>query len=156
MGKLLDHLATGFQVGRMGRAPGTLGTLWGIPLCWLFSLAGPLSYLSASMGLTLTAIYVAEWYETQNPTQHDHPEVVIDEIAGYVITMALIPLTVLTIAAGFVLFRFFDILKPFPISYLDRQIKGGLGVVTDDIAAGVAANILMQLLCFNTTLLGTF
>jgi phosphatidylglycerophosphatase A len=155
LGKLLDHLATGFQVGRLGRAPGTLGTLWGIPVAWLLSRAGPLSYVAGSISITFGAIFVAEWYESQNPG-HDHPEVVIDEVAGFVTTMALIPFTWVTALAAFVLFRFFDILKPYPISYIDRKIEGGLGVVSDDIAAGVAANVLLQFICFKTTLLGVF
>jgi phosphatidylglycerophosphatase A len=151
--RLLDNLATGFQVGRLGYAPGTLGTILAIPLAWLLSLTGPIPYIAGSLLVTMGAVFVAEWYEFQVQT-HDNKEVVIDEVAGFIITMALIPITWLTVFAGFALFRFFDILKPYPISYFDRKIPGGLGVVADDIAAGVAANIVLQILYTNTNWLG--
>jgi phosphatidylglycerophosphatase A len=156
LNKLLDHLATGFQVGRLGFAPGTLGTLWGIPLVWILSRTGPILYVAASFAITLGSIFVAEWYEVQHPIENDHSEIVIDEIAGFVTAMALIPFEWQTVLAAFVIFRLFDIVKPYPISYLDKKIKGGLGVVADDIAAGVATNILLQILVFRTTFLGVY
>ncbi|MEQ1876368.1 MAG: phosphatidylglycerophosphatase A [Bdellovibrionia bacterium] len=156
MNKLLDHLATGFQVGRLGYAPGTFGTLWGIPLAWILSRLGPFPYVLGSLAITLGSIFVAEWYEVQNPGAHDSSEVVIDEVAGFVTAMALIPFEWQTCVAAFVLFRLFDIVKPYPISYLDKNIKGGLGVVADDIAAGVATNICMQIIVFRTTFLGVY
>ena len=151
--KLLYHLATGFQVGRLGRAPGTLGTLLGIPLAWILSQLGAISYVAGSLTITMGAIFVAEWYENQHEA-HDRSEVVIDEIAGYVTAMALIPFTWKTALAGFVLFRFFDILKPWPISYVDRKVQGGIGVVMDDIVAGVIANIILQVLFFKFNFFG--
>jgi phosphatidylglycerophosphatase A len=153
LNKLLDHLATGFQVGRMGRAPGTLGTLWGLPLAWLLSVIGPIPYIIGSVGITMGAIFVAEWYETQHEG-HDRSEVVVDEIAGFVTGMALIPFTWKTALAGFVIFRFFDIVKPFPISYIDRKVRGGVGVVADDIVAGVFTNIILQILFYKINFFG--
>lgn len=156
MNKLLDHLATGFQISRLGFAPGTLGTLWGIPLAWGLSRTGPLVYVIGSLAITLGSIFVAEWYEVQHPGEHDHSEVIIDEIAGFVTAMALVPFDWRTVLIAFIVFRAFDIVKPYPISYLDKKIKGGLGVVADDIAAGVATNILLQILVFRTTFLGVY
>ena len=103
----------------------------------------------ASIALTLAivalAILIADIYEKEHG-DHDRQEIVIDEIAGFLVTMALIPFDWRWMILGFVLFRILDILKPFPISYLDQKVKGGLGVVVDDVAAGMIANIILQIL----------
>ena len=77
--------------------------------------------------------------------EHDFGGIVWDEIAGYLITMWLVPLTWQTIIAGFILFRFFDILKPWPIKWLDRKVHGGFGIMIDDVLAGVFAGALLLL-----------
>jgi len=77
---------------------------------------------------------------------HDHPGIVWDEIAGMMLTMLFIPFSWITLGAGFLLFRVFDILKPWPIRYVDRKVSGGLGIMLDDIIAAVFANILLRLL----------
>jgi phosphatidylglycerophosphatase A len=152
--KLLEQLATGFGLGRMRKAPGTFGTLLGIPLVGLFSLTGPLTYVVASLAITIGAIYVAEWYERRHDS-HDPKEIVIDEVAGYFIAMALIPFTWQGVLASFVLFRFFDAVKPFPISYVDKNVEGGIGTVADDVLAGVISNIILQVIYQQTTFLGS-
>jgi len=79
---------------------------------------------------------------------HDHPAIVWDEIVGYLITMAFVPFSWLNLVIGFALFRFFDIIKPWPISYFDKYVHGGLGIMVDDILAGVFALACMLLLNF--------
>jgi phosphatidylglycerophosphatase A len=76
--------------------------------------------------------------------EQDSSRIVIDEVLGMVITMFLIPIGWVSLAAGFALFRIFDIIKPFPASYLDRHLHGGAGVMLDDIAAGLYANLVLQ------------
>jgi len=77
--------------------------------------------------------------------EHDYNGIVWDEVAGYLITMWLVPATWQTIIAGFILFRIFDILKPWPIRWIDRQIGGGLGIMLDDVLAAVFAGALLWL-----------
>jgi phosphatidylglycerophosphatase A len=143
--KFITFLATGFYLGKSPKAPGTFGTLGAIPLWFIFSKLGLLGSIIMTLITIIVAIVVSDLYE-KNFTEHDRPEIVIDEIAGYLVTMALLPLTLKWMILGFVLFRIFDIWKPYPISYLNDNVKGGLGVVIDDVAAGLVANILLQLL----------
>lgn len=145
MEKLIEIFATGFYLGKIPKAPGTFGTLVGIPLFLLFSYFGDMAYILLTAVSVMGAIVVADLYESQIGG-HDKPEIVIDEIVGYLITMALLPVKIEWIILGFILFRFFDILKPYPISYLNDRAKGGFGVVVDDVAAGIAASILLQIL----------
>jgi phosphatidylglycerophosphatase A len=77
--------------------------------------------------------------------EHDFGGIVWDEIAGYLITMWLVPLTWQTIIVGFILFRIFDILKPWPICWLDRYVQGGFGIMIDDVLAGIFAGALLLL-----------
>ena len=77
---------------------------------------------------------------------HDPKEIVIDEVVGYVIAMTWLPLTWQSFLAAFVMFRFFDILKPGPIRRIDQKVKGGLGTVLDDVAAGLISSVLLQVL----------
>ena len=83
----------------------------------------------------------------------DHPSIVIDEIAGYVVAMAMIPLTWWTVITGFLVFRFLDIYKPPPARWLDRNCTGGFGITADDIVAGVYANLIMHGLLYFVRLL---
>ncbi len=75
---------------------------------------------------------------------HDHGGIVWDEIAGFLVTMIAIPVSAATLVAGFVLFRLFDIWKPWPISWLDRRVGGGLGIMVDDIVAGALACVVLH------------
>lgn len=133
--------------------PGTWGTLWGIPLAWLLMQAGPLPYMVLAIALVLLASVIAELHERYT-NAHDPGEIVIDEVVGYVIAFTWLPGTWQAFVGAFVAFRFFDILKPFPIRQIDRKIKGGLGTVLDDVAAGIAANIVLQLIYTQTAWLG--
>jgi phosphatidylglycerophosphatase A len=135
------------------KAPGTMGTLAAIPLAILLMWMGSLVHMGFTVVLILVSFWACEQYEKQKGG-HDHQEVVIDEVIGYLITVVWLPLTWQTLVAGFVLFRFFDILKPWPISWMDQHIPGGVGVVVDDIAAGLVASIILQIIYAKTGWLG--
>lgn len=147
MEKSLNILATWFGCGLVPKAPGTVGTLGAIPLVWLFTQLGDFGYMAATLIFTVFAILVAHFYELSHLEEdHDSSRFVLDEVAGFLVTMTWLPFGWATVLAGFVVFRFFDILKPFPISWIDRKILGGVGVVADDLAAGILGNIILQVL----------
>jgi phosphatidylglycerophosphatase A len=151
---ILEALATGFYLGKIPKAPGTWGTLLGIPCAWVMaSFLPPVWYLIATVAFVLVASYIAEMYERVMGA-HDPKEIVIDEVVGYVIAMTWLPLTWQSFLAAFVMFRFFDILKPGPIRRIDQQVKGGLGTVLDDVAAGLISSVLLQVLLRETPWLG--
>ena len=143
MNRFFLFLASGFGAGYAPIAPGTAGTLVAIPIFLvLSSIPFPLYELTI-----LTFFFFASWIsgEAQRSWgRKDHPRIVIDEIMGYLITMLWLPRTILFIILGFLLFRFFDIVKPPPIRILER-VKGGYGVVLDDVLAGIYANIILQI-----------
>lgn len=125
-------------------APGTFGTIATLPLWYILSHnLSPIPYMMAVFALVIGAMAICEMYERQVPG-HDNSEVVIDEVVGFLITMTWVPETWKSALVGFILFRILDITKPFPISYLDKRVKGGVGVVIDDIAAGILASIILQ------------
>jgi len=136
-------LATGAHVGRISFAPGTFGSLVALPIVYLFSLADwPLAVILTVI-LILLSVWVAHLAEQQLKAK-DPGCIVIDEIAGMCVTMLGIPLTLTTGIAGFFLFRVFDILKPPPARQMERILQGGWGVVMDDVAAGIMANIVLR------------
>jgi phosphatidylglycerophosphatase A len=141
----VHFLAFGFGLGLAPRAPGTVGTLAALPFLWL-SAAWP---LWAQSLLVVLVCVVGVWIcgESARRLQaHDHPGIVWDEIAGWLITMLVVPLTWYWLLAGFLVFRFFDIVKPWPISVADRRLHGGLGIMADDWLAGIfAAGVLLAL-----------
>ncbi len=151
--KFLKLLATFFNVGLLKPAPGTWGTVAAIPVVALLALAGPLIYMAVTVLFTPVAILAADIYE-KDKGGHDHSEIVVDEVLGFMITMVWIPITWQSLLIGFALFRLLDIWKPFPIGYLDKKIQGGLGVVVDDMAAGIIASLVMQYLYTHTAILG--
>jgi len=157
MKKLQDFvvtaLATGFGLGFMPVAPGTFGTLLGIPFAYFLHFRGPAPYMLVTFIFSLFAIVISE-LASRLFGEADSPKIVIDEVAGFLVTMTWLPATWQSFLLGFLLFRLFDALKPGPIGYLDRKVKGGLGVVVDDLAAGLAANIILQILYSYTTVLG--
>ncbi len=124
-------------------APGTVGTLGAIPLAWALSRLGWPTYLGATALLLVLGV-VAAGRAGRHWGVVDASPIVIDEVVGYLLTVALIPFSWVTALTGFVLFRIFDILKPWPVSALDR-IKSGLGVMLDDVGAGVLAWVAMHL-----------
>jgi len=141
--KAVMFLATGAHVGRIPFAPGTFGSLVGLPIVYLFSLADwPLAVVLTAI-LILFSVWVAHLAEQQLKAK-DPGCIVIDEIAGMCVTMLGIPLTLTTGIAGFFLFRVFDVLKPPPARQLEKMLQGGWGVVMDDVAAGIMANIVLR------------
>lgn len=147
------YIATWFGIGKISKAPGTMATLATIPLVIFLNWAGPFFYMGAIFILLPLGILSAEIYDVTRDT-HDSKEIVIDEVIGYLITMTWLSITWQSLLIGFILFRFLDIVKPFPIGYLDKKIQGGLGVMVDDVAAGIIASIIMQILYMKTNFLG--
>lgn len=151
--KVIIQLATFFGAGKLPKSPGTWGTLATIPLWYLLAQLHALPYMIVVLLLCVAAILIAQAYENMMGT-HDSKEIVIDEVVGFLITMTWLPLTWQSLLAGFVLFRIVDIVKPPPIRQLDQKVKGGMGVVIDDIAAGIVCNIILQLIYTQTNWLG--
>jgi phosphatidylglycerophosphatase A len=138
-------LATGFYIGKIPFAPGTFGALLGIPVWFMLTKFAPVISL---VFLTLSipfAIWVAH-VSSKLLGQKDPGCIVIDEVVGMVVTLTGLPFDWVTCLLGFVLFRIFDILKPFPIRWVDQNVGGGAGIVLDDVLAGVAANITLRLI----------
>lgn len=113
----------------------------------------PVWYMIVAVVFVLFASFVAEMYE-RSMGAHDPKEIVIDEVVGYVIAMTWLPLNWQSFVAAFIAFRFFDILKPGPIRRIDQKVKGGLGTVLDDVAAGLISSVLLQVLLRETSWLG--
>lgn len=136
-------LATGFGSGLAPKAPGTFGTLAAVPLVSLGLLLPWTGYLALLLLAVLVGIYVCD-KTARDWRVHDHPAIVWDEFVGLGITLFLLEPNPYWIALGFVWFRVFDIAKPWPISWLDRHVHGGLGIMLDDILAGVFAWVALQ------------
>ncbi len=144
-------LATGLGVGYSPIAPGTLGTLLAIPVYYFLSnIASPI-YEVTLIGFFFLSVWISEKGEIFFGKKDDS-RIVVDEMMGFLIAMLWVPKTILFITIGFFLFRFFDILKPFPIRHLERRLKGGFGVVLDDVMAGIYASIILHLISFYFTL----
>ncbi len=145
--RLVHFLAFGFGAGKMPVAPGTFGTLVGIPFYLLLAPLPPLVYADVVLGLFALGVWLCHATE-QDLRVHDHPGIVWDEIVGYLITMFMAPSGWPWIVLGFVLFRLFDIWKPFPIRQLERRIQGGLGNMLDDALAGLYALAVLQFVVY--------
>ena len=140
-------LALGFASGCAPMAPGTFGTLAAVPLCWLaLQLPAPW-YAGLTLVLVLLGIYLCG-RTAQALGAHDHPAIVWDELAGFFLTMLAAPKGWYWLVLGFVLFRLFDILKPWPVSLADRNLEGGFGIMADDILAGAYAWLVLQLIVY--------
>ena len=137
-------LAFGFGSGLAKKAPGTFGTVAAIPVYWLFVQSGFLFYSVLTVIVTVTGIWICG-IAAEKLDEHDFGGIVWDEIAGYLITMWLVPFSWQAAALGFVLFRIFDILKPWPIKWIDQKVHGGLGIMLDDVLAAVFAGALLVL-----------
>ncbi len=136
-------IAFGFGSGALPVAPGTFGTLFAIPF---YLLLRPLS-LPLYLAIVIASFIASAWICDRLSHQlheHDHPGMCIDEFVGFLVTMIAAPHGIGWIIAGFLLFRFFDIVKPWPISFLDKNVPGGFGMVLDDVVAGLFAMIILQ------------
>ncbi len=143
MFKITEFIVTGLYVGKSKWAPGTMGTLLAVPLAYFMASKGHIFYLQTTVLAIFASIILCSFYEIKS-SSHDNQQVVIDEVVGFFVAYFWLPNRWQFLVAAFVLFRFFDILKPFPISYIDRKVQGGLGVVLDDLAAGLATNMILQ------------
>jgi phosphatidylglycerophosphatase A len=131
-------LAFGFGAGLANKAPGTWGTAATIPLYCALAQAPFWFYSLFVVVATLVGIYLCGKAATQLG-EHDFKGIVWDEVAGYLITMWWVPFSGLSLVVGFILFRLFDIFKPWPIKWADQQVQGGLGIMLDDVLAGIMA-----------------
>lgn len=140
----VHFLAFGFGSGAAPKAPGTFGTLMAIPLYLLLAQLPLWAYVVALVVSFAVGIYLCD-QASKDMGVHDHGGIVWDEFVGFWIAMTALPFHWAWILAGFVLFRIFDILKPWPISWLDKRVHGGLGIMIDDVLAGIFALIILQL-----------
>ncbi len=136
-------IATCFGAGLVRWAPGTVASALALPFAWLLrTYTGTLGLAIATLVVIVIGIWAAGAYERRTGTR-DSSVIVIDEVAGQFVALLLVPPTIAAYAVGFALFRLFDVVKPWPISLLDRRVKGGLGVMLDDIVAGALAAVLL-------------
>lgn len=136
------EVATLAGAGRMPKAPGTWGTLATVPLCMVVQQAGVVIHLATLVVVVVVGLWATtvacRFYAKKDPSQ-----VVVDEAAGFLLTMLAIPEGWPWLLAGFGLFRLFDIWKPWPVGWLDRELPGHWGVMADDLAAGLYAWLIL-------------
>jgi len=145
-------LATSFGAGYSPFAPGTIGAIIGCLLLWLFqkyqlidTFNTPFLFITLIILVTILGIFISNQLEEE--WGKDPSKIVIDETIGLWITMILIPFTWINLLLAFILFRFFDIIKPLGIRKME-SLKGGLGVMADDMLAGIYANIILQVIIY--------
>jgi phosphatidylglycerophosphatase A len=137
-------LSSGTYLGYIPFASGTFGTLWGLPIFYVLSTQTfrfQFLIITGSIGL---AIFLAGQTE-KFLKRKDPSQVVIDEIVGYMVTVAGMPFAWTTAISGFFIFRIMDIVKPYPIRKIDQKMPGGWGIVLDDVLAGVYSQLLLRL-----------
>lgn len=143
MRRLALVLASNCGLGYAPAIPGTFGTLAGLPVFWLMAGLSPPGYLLSWGAITVVAVWAAG-----EAGRHygvvDDGRIVIDELSGYLVTVAFLPWSWTTALLGFGWFRVFDILKPPPAGWIDRHCKNGFGVVFDDVAAGLYAALALR------------
>ncbi|MGE4519640.1 MAG: phosphatidylglycerophosphatase A [Desulfobacteraceae bacterium] len=143
--KTILFFALGGYSGKAPFSPGTVGTLCAVPLVLAVSLI-PESFTGVFISFFIIfSVYVSE-KASDILKKEDPKEVVIDEFAGFLIAMSGIGISFFSLLCGFLLFRFFDILKPWPIKKAEKSFKGGSGIVFDDIIAGIFANTILRLI----------
>ncbi|OGT39770.1 MAG: phosphatidylglycerophosphatase [Gammaproteobacteria bacterium RIFCSPHIGHO2_12_FULL_38_14] len=138
-------IAFGLGSGAIPFAPGTFGTLFAIPF-YLLLQALPLHFYFLFVIIFIVfSMWVCDRVSKEIKI-HDHPGMTIDEFAGFFVTMISAPRGALWVVLGFVLFRLFDVTKPWPIRFIDQKVSGGLGIVLDDVLAGVYACFMIQII----------
>ena len=140
----VHFIALGFGSGLTPKIPGTAGTLAGVLVFILMPDTSWMTYLLIVVCGFLFGIFCCG-YSAKILNVHDHHSIVWDEIIGYMITMFMVPKEWIWILIGFILFRIFDILKPWPISFIDRRIEGGLGIMLDDVIAALFSLAIIQI-----------
>ncbi len=137
-------VATGCYLGKIPFAPGTFGSFFGLLLCFILSGI----YTGWAVFITVIFIAGAVWisHTAEKILKKEDPGcIVIDEMAGMMVTLVGLPFNLFTAGAGFIVFRLLDIIKPFPVRALERRLGGGIGVVMDDVLAGVMGNIILRI-----------
>jgi phosphatidylglycerophosphatase A len=142
--KSVMFLATGCYIGNISFAPGTFGSVLGLLLCFF------LSKIDFSIAVLLTLIFIlcAIWIanEAEKILEAEDPGcIVIDEIAGIILTLSGLPFNITSVTLGFLIFRALDIWKPYPIRLLENKFSGGIGIVLDDVAAGILSNFILRI-----------
>ncbi len=153
MDRLIMAIATGLGLGYLPKAPGTWGTLLALPIHFLIVRLPLQGYVSALAVIIILAVLTAGSAE-KIMDKPDPSIVVIDEVAGMLITLIAIPNHPAAWIMAFIFFRIFDIAKPFPVNFFDQRFHGGLGIVLDDLMAGIYALAALQLLWFLLTYSG--
>jgi phosphatidylglycerophosphatase A len=141
----VHFLAFGLGSGAAPRAPGTAGTLAAMVLYLLLPAMSPFAYAAFLLSGFLLGVWICG-KTARDIGVHDHGGIVWDEFIGFWLTMFLAPPGLLWLLSGFVLFRVFDIVKPWPIRWFDRHVHGGFGIMIDDVLAGVMAWMCLQLM----------
>ena len=141
----IHFLAFGLGSGLAPKAPGTFGTLAAIPLYLLLMTLSPWLYFVVVVIASVAGVWICD-KTADDLGVHDHPAIVWDEFCGFWVTMLLAPAGWLWIVLGFLLFRLFDIWKPWPIGWLDKRVSGGFGIMVDDLIAGVFAMVILQII----------
>lgn len=139
---MIVFAACGFGTGFAPAAPGTFGSLLGILVYFILQLFSWQIQLALLAAFIIIAVVLAH-FAAKIMGQEDPGAIVIDEIAGQVVALWGVAFTLPNVIAAFVLFRFFDILKPYPIKILEKKVPGGAGIVVDDLVAGIYARIVM-------------
>lgn len=142
LGSPSGFLAFGFGAGLSPFAPGTMGTLVAIPITLILKSLGPTGFWIVLILLFLLGVKLCT-HVSQKLGVHDHGGIVWDEMVGYWLAAAFVPLQWHWLLAAFVLFRFFDIFKPWPIRQIDQKITGGLGIMVDDVVAGLFTMLIL-------------
>ena len=150
--KVLKHpvhcLSVGFGSGLLPYAPGTWGTIAALPIYFALLHVTHTTYMLVWCFLTIASVMAAE-YSAYIWQTHDHPSIVCDEIVGFLLVLAYVPKTPWSVVGAFIAFRFFDIVKPWPIAWLDQSIHGGLGIVVDDLVAALYSYITLSALMWS-------
>lgn len=148
----IHFIAFGFGSGLAPKAPGTFGTLMAIPFYYLWLQYLPIyNYLVIVTISFIAGIFICQ-YSAEKLKIEDPPGIVWDEIVAFWLTMAFVPGQWFWIVIGFILFRFFDIVKPWPINLLDKNVKGGLGIMIDDGLAGLISGSILYLCYYASSL----
>jgi phosphatidylglycerophosphatase A len=140
-------LALGFGTGYVPNLPGTAGTLVGVLLYFFMQPLNVMIYLLVTLALFSTGIWLCG-KTASHLGVHDHSSIVWDEIVGYLVTMIMSPTGWYWMVLGFILFRLFDICKPWPVSWADKRVAGGLGIMLDDLIAAIYALLLLQITAY--------
>ncbi len=135
-------LAFGYGTGLSKYMPGTMGTIAAVPLYWLLMQTPFWFYSAMTLMISVVGVNLCA-YAASKLEVHDFGGIVWDEIAGFLITMWFVPFSWLAVVEGFLLFRFFDIIKPWPIRWIDSKITGGVGIMMDDVLAGFFAAVIL-------------